>query len=33
MAWVLGQQLQSGKYTIEKELGEGGFAINLSRQR
>ncbi|MEH2408546.1 serine/threonine protein kinase [Nostoc sp.] len=27
MAWVLGQQLQSGKYTIEKELGEGGFGI------
>ncbi|MEH2243224.1 serine/threonine protein kinase [Nostoc sp.] len=27
MAWVLGQQLQSGKYTIEKELGKGGFGI------
>ncbi|HYX17178.1 MAG TPA: hypothetical protein VE944_23070 [Nostoc sp.] len=21
MAWMLGQQLQSGKYTIEKEFG------------
>ncbi|MBD2446055.1 serine/threonine protein kinase [Nostoc sp. FACHB-152] len=27
MAWVSGQQLQSGKYTIEKEIGEGGFGI------
>ncbi len=27
MAWVSGQQLQDGKYTIEKELGEGGFGI------
>ena len=27
MAWVAGQQLQDGKYTIEKELGEGGFGI------
>ncbi len=27
MAWVSGQQLQNGKYTIEKELGEGGFGI------
>nr|WP_254445229.1 MULTISPECIES: serine/threonine-protein kinase [unclassified Anabaena] len=27
MAWLSGQQLQNGKYTIEKELGEGGFGI------
>jgi serine/threonine protein kinase len=27
MAWVSGKQLQGGKYTIEKELGEGGFGI------
>jgi serine/threonine protein kinase len=27
MAWLSGQQLQDGKYTIEKELGEGGFGI------
>ncbi|ABA20386.1 serine/threonine protein kinase [Trichormus variabilis ATCC 29413] len=27
MAWVSGQQLQGGKYTIEQELGEGGFGI------
>ncbi|WP_228019771.1 serine/threonine-protein kinase [Sphaerospermopsis sp. LEGE 08334] len=27
MVWVSGQQLQNGKYTIEKELGEGGFGI------
>ncbi len=27
MAWVSGQQLQDSKYTIEKELGEGGFGI------
>lgn len=27
MAWKSGQQLQGGKYTIEKELGEGGFGI------
>jgi serine/threonine protein kinase len=27
MAWVAGQKLQYGKYTIEKELGEGGFGI------
>jgi eukaryotic-like serine/threonine-protein kinase len=27
MAWVAGDQLQSGKYTIEKELGRGRFGI------
>lgn len=27
MVWESGQQLQNGKYTIEKELGEGGFGI------
>lgn len=27
MAWISGQQLQDSKYTIEKELGEGGFGI------
>lgn len=27
MVWVSGQELQNGKYTIEKELGEGGFGI------
>jgi serine/threonine protein kinase len=27
MAWVSGQKLQGGKYTIEQELGEGGFGI------
>ncbi|MBD0265877.1 MAG: serine/threonine protein kinase [Tolypothrix sp. Co-bin9] len=27
MAWDSGNQLQSGKYTIDKELGEGGFGI------
>ncbi|BAZ86041.1 serine/threonine protein kinase [Dolichospermum compactum] len=27
MAWLSGQQLKNGKYTIEKELGEGGFGI------
>jgi serine/threonine protein kinase len=27
MAWLSGQQLQDGKYTIEKELGKGGFGI------
>ncbi|TAF07553.1 MAG: hypothetical protein EAZ77_09405 [Nostocales cyanobacterium] len=27
MAWVSGQQLQDGKYTIEKKLGHGGFGI------
>ncbi|OUL24275.1 serine/threonine-protein kinase [Nostoc sp. 106C] len=27
MVWASGQQLQGGKYTIEKELGEGGFGI------
>ena len=25
MSWVLGQQLQGGKYIIEEELGAGGF--------
>lgn len=27
MAWVSGQQLQGTKYTLEQELGEGGFGI------
>jgi serine/threonine protein kinase len=27
MVWKSGQQLQSGKYTIEQELGAGGFGI------
>ena len=27
MVWESGNQLQSGKYTIDKELGEGGFGI------
>ncbi|MBD0389344.1 MAG: serine/threonine protein kinase, partial [Nostoc sp. C3-bin3] len=27
MAWTSRQQLQCGKYTIEKQLGEGGFGI------
>lgn len=27
MAWKLGQKLQSGKYTVEKVLGQGGFGI------
>lgn len=27
MVWVAGQKLQGGKYTIEKELGKGGFGI------
>ena len=27
MGWLSGQQLQNGKYTIEKKLGEGGFGI------
>jgi eukaryotic-like serine/threonine-protein kinase len=27
MAWVTGDQLQGGKYTIEKELGRGRFGI------
>ena len=27
MAWAGGQRLQGGKYTIEHELGEGGFGI------
>ncbi len=27
MAWAAGQRLQGGKYTIEQELGEGGFGI------
>jgi serine/threonine protein kinase len=27
MAWASGQKLQGGKYTIEQELGEGGFGI------
>ncbi|WP_017745710.1 serine/threonine-protein kinase [Scytonema hofmannii] len=27
MAWVIGQKLQGGKYTIDRQLGEGGFGI------
>lgn len=27
MAWVAGDQLQGGKYTIERELGRGRFGI------
>lgn len=27
MSWAIGQRLQSGKYTIEQELGQGGFGI------
>ncbi len=27
MAWASGQRLQGGKYTVEQELGEGGFGI------
>ncbi|MBK1988111.1 protein kinase [Sphaerospermopsis aphanizomenoides BCCUSP55] len=27
MVWLSGQQLQNGKYTIEKKLGHGGFGI------
>lgn len=27
MAWEKGQQLQKGKYTLEKKIGEGGFGI------
>ncbi len=27
MAWAVGQRLQGSKYTIEQELGEGGFGI------
>jgi eukaryotic-like serine/threonine-protein kinase len=27
MVWTSGQLLQSGKYTIEKQLGKGGFDI------
>ncbi|MEQ9553300.1 MAG: hypothetical protein RIM23_27215 [Coleofasciculus sp. G3-WIS-01] len=34
MAWSAGQQLQRGKYTIEKELGSGRFGITyLARDR
>jgi eukaryotic-like serine/threonine-protein kinase len=34
MAWVAGEQLQGGKYTIEKELGRGRFGITyLVRNR
>ncbi len=27
MAWVTGDRLQGGKYTIERELGRGRFGI------
>jgi len=27
MAWVAGDRLQGGKYTIERELGRGRFGI------
>ncbi|GAB4185056.1 MAG: hypothetical protein Fur006_23050 [Coleofasciculaceae cyanobacterium] len=27
MAWIQGQKLQRGKYTVEKVLGQGGFGI------
>ncbi|BBD67015.1 protein kinase [Nostoc commune NIES-4072] len=27
MAWIAGNQLQGGKYTIERELGRGRFGI------
>jgi serine/threonine-protein kinase len=27
MPWIAGQQLQGGKYVIEKVLGQGGFGI------
>ncbi len=27
MAWTSGQRLQGGKYTVEQELGQGGFGI------
>ncbi|NER48045.1 MAG: serine/threonine protein kinase [Symploca sp. SIO1A3] len=27
MSWVAGQQLQGGKYTIERKLGTGGFGV------
>jgi len=27
MGWTSGQQLQGGKYTIEQQLGGGGFGI------
>jgi eukaryotic-like serine/threonine-protein kinase len=34
MAWVAGEQLQGGKYTIERELGRGRFGITyLVRNR
>ncbi|WP_267871620.1 hypothetical protein [Nostoc sp. CHAB 5715] len=27
MAWIAGDRLQGGKYTIERELGRGRFGI------
>jgi len=27
MAWIAGDELQGGKYTIERELGRGRFGI------
>lgn len=27
MMWIPGQKLQGGKYTLEKKLGQGGFAV------
>ncbi len=32
MAWVAGDQLQGGKYTIEKELGRGRFGITYQEK-